>query len=215
MALQRFQEAVQSVDSATFYYTHDYEITEIPDDIKQLKTITQVVHIGNCFQLRRISSSIGDLSLLRWLNLSYNGLQEIPASISKLRHLERLHVNNNQLTSLPIELWGLKNLEELRIESNMIRAVPTAVVFFTKLREFFPENNNFVTNSDVEGSEIPSLFKIPSAGDCSNCQGRFGKASESFVTFQQICASNKIPVLHICCGEECKSQLQRRLQELN
>lgn len=213
MSLQRFREAVQTVEGNTFFYTHDYDITAIPDDVKHLRTVAQIVHITNCFQLRSLSSCIGDLSMLRWLDLSYNGLVELPSAVGRLRHLERLHCNNNRLTSLPIELWGLKGLEELRVDSNQLQTLPTAAVLFTRLREFHCENNPFVRESDVNGAEISEMFPIPAAGDCSNCQGRFGKPSECFVTFHSICGSVKVPSLHICCSVVCKEQLAGRLSE--
>eukprot|EP00758_Cryptobia_borreli_P017125 Tbor_TRINITY_DN6163_c0_g4::TRINITY_DN6163_c0_g4_i1::g.22227::m.22227 len=210
----KFIEAIRTCESPSFIYSHDYDLITIPDEIKALKAQLQSLHIDNCFNIRKVTPGIGDLPLLRWLNLSYNNLSEIPGTIGKLKHLERLHLNNNVITKLPLEIWGLKDLEELRVDNNKLRALPSPILFMEKLRELFTENNPFVTEADVEGAEMMSLFPPPRYGDCSNCCGHFGPGAISFVTFHDICGNHNVPFCHYVCDEVCEKHLRDRLSEL-
>ena len=57
-----------------------------------------------------LPDSIGKLTGLRVLSLSYNRLAQLPATIVQLEKLRILRLNGNSLTSLP---EGIVNLKEL------------------------------------------------------------------------------------------------------
>ena len=214
MSSQKLVEALQSSEGSTFTHSHDFDIQGLPDAIKTIKAHCTIFHVDNCFQLQTVTPGIGDLSLLRWLNLSYNKIRVLPPSVGKLRNLERLHVNNNVIEELPLEIWGLKQLEELRVDNNKLRALPSELLFLPRLREVHAENNLLVSRASVEGAEMGTVFPAPPAGDCSNCCGRFGRGAISFVTFHKIgsCADD-LPFVHYVCDDHCEQQLRGRLLE--
>ena len=49
-------------------------------------------------QLKSLPDSIGNLTNLKYLNLSKNQLKDLPESIGKLKKLQRLHLYGNQLS---------------------------------------------------------------------------------------------------------------------
>ena len=201
----------EDTQNSTFNFNHNYDIQGIPAEIKLLRPFVQILHIDNCFQLRSLSPAIGDLPLLRWLNVSYNQLTELPMELAKLRYLERLHCNNNALTAIPMEFWALKNLEELRCESNKIRAFPTGLLLLPKLTEVMLENNPLLTPEEVDGAEPTTLLPAVKVGDCSNCNIRF-QTNASFVTFHRLGKNKSTPIVNRVCSEKCKDHVTHRLQ---
>jgi len=212
-ASDAFVQAVRDAEdsqSTELNFTHNYELKTIPQEIKLLRPFLQILHIDNCFELKTLHPGIGDLILLRWLNVSYNQLQSLPPEIAKLRNLERLHVNNNAITTIPTEFWGLKNLEEFKVESNRIRALPTGIVFLPKLREVQLENNPLITKKEIEGAEVATMFPATNGGDCSNCNIRF-RSAQLFLTFHDLPHSKDVPVVNYVCSEACKTHTLKRL----
>lgn len=212
----KFTESVQAalqngLDNKAFHYDHDYELDSVPAAIKALRPVAEVLHIDNNFRLKEIHPGVGDLSLLRWLNVSYNKLEEIPVEVARLARLDRLYISNNELAFLPLELWALKNLEELRLDSNKLRALPTYVLFLPKLRELLIENNPLLTPTEVDGAETALLFPPQRVGDCASCSIRFAYNSICFLTFHDVCGHKSLPIVHYVCSERCKEQLQERL----
>lgn len=205
--------AASEIGDNTFNHTNDYDLKSFPSDIRILKAHLEILHVNNCFQLKSLPPSIGDLSNLRWLNVSYNQLTELPIEVGKLRHLERLHCNNNQLTALAIEIWALKDLQELHCDTNQLRALPTGVLMMRNLRELHVENNPLLTESDVDGAEVAELLPPRRCGDCSNCCIRFTR-SIAFVTFHTVCGNRLVPFEHFVESTRCEAQLRERLTAL-
>eukprot|EP00760_Papus_ankaliazontas_P006931 PhM_4_TR13236/c0_g1_i1/m.78973 len=220
----KIDEALQN-EETTFHYIHNYVIRSIPEDIRFLKPFLQILHINHCYELVVLPSSIGELSSLRWLDVSYNGLLSLPPEIGRLRRLERLHVNNNRIDFLPLELWNLKSLNELCVDSNRLRGMPSGVLGMTLLTELHTNNNAFLSKAEViaaasengvlsevesSGTLVPKL--PPHGGDCSNCKGRIPKGL-SHVTFHNICSNADVPVLHYCCGERCLNLIRQKFNE--
>ena len=195
----------------TFNFSYNYVLRAFPEDIKLLKPTLTVLHIDNNYQLATLPPAIGDLTGIRWLNLSYNKLTELPGEIAKLRHLERLHVNNNELTSLPLEVWALKSLQELRCDCNQLKAIPTGVLFLREMRELFVNNNPLLEESDAEGAEVAELFPQVRYGDCGNCNVRFTRCI-AMCSFHDFCGAANTPFCHYVCSNLCEEQLRYRLQ---
>jgi Leucine-rich repeat (LRR) protein len=203
--------AAAEAGETTFNYSHNYVLKAFPVDIKLLKPTLQILHIDNCFELTTLPPSIGDLTNLRWLNISYNNLTELPSEIAKLRNLERLHINNNRITALPLEVWALKSLQELHCDSNQLRALPTGILFLRGMRELFINNNPLLADSDAEGAEVSELFPPVRYGDCGNCNVRFSK-SIMLVSFHAFCGNSSVSFVHHACSPLCEEQLRFRLQ---
>lgn len=202
-------EAVARGDTS-FFVTNNFALRRFPEQIRNLKGTLQVLHIDNNYEMRTLPPAIGELSSLRWLNVSYNKLTELPIEIGRLQKLERLHVNNNHIEALPLELWALRNLEELRCESNRILALPTGVLMMRNLREAMADNNPLLTPADVDGADLYDVFPKLQGGDCASCRVRFRDYVVS-CTFHAICGGAPTPIVHYCCGENCMKQLMGRL----
>lgn len=195
----------------TFHISYNFSIRRVPDAIKCLKPFLQILHIDNNFELAHLPASIGDLTQLRWLNVSYNKLTSLPREVGKLRALERLHCSNNHLESLPLELWGLRELNELRCETNRIRALPGGLLFLKKLVDVQTEGNPLLTASDLDGADAADVVdKIEDGGDCANCRVRF-TTPVVFASFHTLANGGPRPFAHYVCAPSCESQLKSRL----
>ncbi|KAJ9457436.1 Plant intracellular Ras-group-related LRR protein 5 [Diplonema papillatum] len=212
-----FHDALERGETS-FYFCHNHELKRLPDEVKILKPNLTVLHIDNCYQLSSLPPSIGNLTSLTWLNLSYNNLEALPSEIGKLRHLERLHVNNNRLSELPHEIWNLKQLQELQADTNHIKALPSGVLEMRSLRTLFVHNNPLLRPDDVadEASMKLNAPQPPPAGDCDQSRCRF---RECFVhvSFHTICDVPQVPVVHYLASQQLLEQkravCEERLQE--
>lgn len=79
----------------------------------------------NKFLLRR--SDIGDLRLLRVLDISCNAIESLPSRIGLLRRLEVLKCNGNRLFELPNELSSCLLLAELNCSENVLASLPRSL----------------------------------------------------------------------------------------
>eukprot|EP00897_Mesotaenium_endlicherianum_P001075 jgi/Mesen1/10969/ME000096S10547 len=71
-----------------------------------------------------IPDTIGAVSSLTHLNLSYNRLLELPETVGQLQRLTMLDASYNQLLELPVSLGQLSNLKVLNLQQNKLEEVP-------------------------------------------------------------------------------------------
>ena len=204
--------------ATTFHFCYNPDIVRVPDELSRLKNTLQVLHIDNCFNLRELPASIGEMRNLRWLNVQYNKLTSLPPQIGKLSRLERLHCGNNELVQLPLEIGALTELEELQCGNNKLKAIASPVLQLPKLRELHVENNPFITKSDVEG--IDAYLVVPprpefGATICSLTRLRMTADIRpvTFVSFHTFLGQTGLPVVHYVVDDKCKEQLKRKLVE--
>ncbi|MBP5092444.1 MAG: leucine-rich repeat domain-containing protein, partial [Abditibacteriota bacterium] len=74
--------------------------------------------------LTTLPESIGNLTGLYLLNLSFNKITALPASFGNLKNLKWLYLNNNGLTSLPESFGNLTALRTLELNDNNLTALP-------------------------------------------------------------------------------------------
>ncbi|RID47496.1 LOW QUALITY PROTEIN: hypothetical protein BRARA_I04084 [Brassica rapa] len=106
-----------------------------------------------------IPSSLGNLSHLSFLRLSYNNfIGEIPSSIGNLKQLISFHVFNNKLSgNFPSALLSLTQLRTLDLSYNQFSgSLPPNISQLSRLHFFSVRGNSFV------GTIPASLFKISS-----------------------------------------------------
>ncbi|KAG5386389.1 hypothetical protein IGI04_037859 [Brassica rapa subsp. trilocularis] len=106
-----------------------------------------------------IPSSLGNLSHLSFLRLSYNNfIGEIPSSIGNLKQLISFHVFNNKLSgNFPSALLNLTQLRTLDLSYNQFSgSLPPNISQISRLHFFSVRGNSFV------GTIPASLFKISS-----------------------------------------------------
>jgi hypothetical protein len=199
----------------TFFVSNNFILRALPDQIRNLRSTLQILHVDNNYELATLPPAIGELTQLRWLNVSYNKLTELPIEIGRLSRLERLHLNNNKIKALPLELWALRELEELRCESNQLTTLNTGVLSMRKLREVLVDNNPLLSDAECDGADLYDLLPKVPCGDCASCRVRFRDYVVT-VTFHQLPGtSGPVPVAHYCCSETCTKQLMHKVAHLD
>ena len=91
-----------------------------PAAITSVTEITQLTAIGMKFT--ELPNTIGNLSIMKVLNLNNNNLTSIPESIGKCVSLKNLNLSNNNLTALPASIKNLVNLKSFTLKGNNFSA---------------------------------------------------------------------------------------------
>jgi hypothetical protein len=92
-------------------------------------------------QLTTLPESIGNLSNLKSLWLSYNQLQTLPESIGDLSNLKSLWLSSNQLQTLPESMGDLSSLEVLLLSDNQLTHLPESIGFLSILSDLDLSSN--------------------------------------------------------------------------
>jgi len=78
----------------------DNNITTIPDEIAELKTLSKLYNIDfNCNPITEISPKITALNSLYELFIEENQLTELPPEIFDMTNLQRIHGQNSNLSA--------------------------------------------------------------------------------------------------------------------
>ncbi|XP_054775713.1 disease resistance protein RPV1-like [Prosopis cineraria] len=113
--------------------SHCYHLESLPD-LSGCRRLEKIV-LENCFNLRRIHESVGNLTTLRHLNLTLcRQLTELPEDISGLKHLESLCLSDCfELKSLPGNMSNLKSLRKLIADRTALVELPGTIFHLEKL----------------------------------------------------------------------------------
>ena len=114
-------------------------LTTLPASLGQLSRLRWLDLSGN--QLRELPASFGQLSELQSLDLSGNQLRELPASFGKLSRLEDLWLSDNKLHELPASFGQLSQLRSLWLNSNQLRELPASFGQLSGLRALWLDSN--------------------------------------------------------------------------
>ncbi|KAF7032614.1 hypothetical protein CFC21_043771 [Triticum aestivum] len=102
------------------------------DTFRKLQHVRVLVLRGTSIQ--NIPESLGDLVLLKLLDLSYTEINKLPRSIGKLISLEYLCLLGcRELHSLPAGLMGLPNISFLELDQVALHHVPKGIANFQHL----------------------------------------------------------------------------------
>lgn len=96
-------------------YWSGYELTSLPDSMRQLKNLRTLHLFG---QRMPLPDWIGELDNLCVLRASGMGLTSLPESLQQLDYLFRLELAHNDLTVLPDWLWKMPNLCTVDLRNN-------------------------------------------------------------------------------------------------
>ena len=96
-------------------------------------------------KLTSLPESFGQLSHLRFLDMTGNSLTSLPTSFGNLHHLKKLLLDGNQLASLPASLGSLQHLEELHADRNALTALPECLYELTHLKTLSVYGNKLIS----------------------------------------------------------------------
>ncbi|KAH7848482.1 hypothetical protein Vadar_003219 [Vaccinium darrowii] len=131
----------------------------IPESVGNLSKVLSKFYMGGNRIHGRIPASIGHLSGLTLLNLSYNSISyEIPQEIGHLEELSILGLTGNNISGkIPISIGSLKNLIELDLSINELEGtIPTSFENFQRLLSLDLSHNK------LNGSIPEEIFNLRS-----------------------------------------------------
>ncbi|XP_060688894.1 leucine-rich repeat-containing protein 63 isoform X2 [Hemiscyllium ocellatum] len=164
------KEILESSDNVSLDSEEEPEGKVNPYDLLVLRTITvgnDSLNLRGHF-LRQLPDLTALVSILKYLNLSFNTLQDIPAEIYRFSHLEVLNLRDNpieeissdiaklanlkifnisfcQISTLPAGLFHLANLQSLNIAYNKISVISNDIKNLRKLQFLNIEGNELTT----------------------------------------------------------------------
>ncbi len=106
----------------------------LPESIGNLTNL-KYLDLTLC-KITHVSDTIGNLNALEILKLSDNKLIEIPQSINNLSNLKELHLDRNKLDSIP-DLSNLTSLKKLDLTHNNLSEFPQFILKLTNLEQLF------------------------------------------------------------------------------
>ncbi|KAI3854979.1 hypothetical protein MKW92_049657, partial [Papaver armeniacum] len=111
----------------------------------------------NCLWAKQIFS----LSLLRVLNISHTGVDELPQSISNLKHLRYLDVSYTEVTIFPSSFSQLYNLQTLRLKGCYLKQLPKDMRKLISLEYIlFSNESKLIAEMPRDVSRLNKLKKL-------------------------------------------------------
>jgi Leucine-rich repeat (LRR) protein len=134
-------------ENITFLNLNCNELTEFPT-IAYLTSITRLSLRSN--QFSEIPSTIGDLSRMVDLNLSFNSLTRLPSTIGALTNLTRLDVSGNQISEIPATIGNLAKLCDLDLSIFNLKTLPLTIGNLANLdcMKIFPNQLELQTSEE-------------------------------------------------------------------
>jgi Protein tyrosine and serine/threonine kinase/Leucine rich repeat len=156
-------EVFDLADSLEILDLSNNDLSALPDDFIQLKSLKAVFFIknnfeeipevlGRCPELDVIGfksnkiKHISEYALpknLRWLTLTDNQLEQLPKTMGYLHRLQKLMLAGNYLRKLPDEMANCKNLELIRLSVNRLTSLPTWLLTLPRLSWLAYSGNPF------------------------------------------------------------------------
>ncbi|XP_058759472.1 putative disease resistance protein At3g14460 [Vicia villosa] len=140
-----------------------------------------VLSLSSYKSFTEIPNSIGNLSYMRYLNLSHTNIERLPSQISKLYNLQflllagckrftelpkdigklvnlyYLDVSNTALKEMPGEMGKLVNLRYLDVSDTALREMPVQIAKLQNLQTL----SDFVVSKHNDGLKVSELGKFP------------------------------------------------------
>eukprot|EP00742_Colponemidia_sp_Colp-10_P010981 GILJ01012129.1.p1 GENE.GILJ01012129.1~~GILJ01012129.1.p1 ORF type:complete len:710 (+),score=124.52 GILJ01012129.1:74-2203(+) len=119
------------------------ELTELPEDIGNLKDLVSVMQSNN--QLTALPVSLFLLANLKKLDTSHNLLQSLPPSFSSCTSLVELNLQGNALREIPFDVGQLRALESLNLRQNQLQGLPDSLCLCEHLRRLSLASNQLTS----------------------------------------------------------------------
>ncbi len=119
------RSGAKELDLSGAWDDESLKLTELPESLGRLTALQSLNLSWN--QLTALPESLGQLTALRSLILSDNQLTALPESLGRLTALQSLKLDRNQLTALPESLGQLTALQSLDLYSNELTALPESL----------------------------------------------------------------------------------------
>uniref|UniRef100_A0A2C9V2X6 non-specific serine/threonine protein kinase n=1 Tax=Manihot esculenta TaxID=3983 RepID=A0A2C9V2X6_MANES len=132
----------------------------IPESVGNLSKDLSKLYMGGSGIYGDMPASIGHLTSLTLLNLSYNYITgEIPAEIGQLENLQKLDLAGNRIAGrIPDSLGNLQKLNQIDLSGNeLVGRIPTAFGNFHSLLSLDLSNNKLNGAIPKEILNLPSL----------------------------------------------------------
>ena len=91
--------------------------------------------------LTKLPESLGELTRLEILSLSFNKLTELPEWLGQLNQLQVLDLADNELTALPESVSRLNKLLDLYLSNNQLTELPQSLRQLTQLQWLIVDHN--------------------------------------------------------------------------
>jgi Leucine-rich repeat (LRR) protein len=105
----------------------------VHDFLPRMKQL-RVLSIPSYWNITKLPKCIGNLIYLRYLNLSYTGIERLPYATCKLYNMQTLLLFNcGNLTELPKDMGKLVNLRHLDIRGTVLKEMPVQIAKLTNL----------------------------------------------------------------------------------
>ena len=176
-AEQKIKEALRS---GAKYLTLSPEqnakkLTELPESLGQLTQLQELSVSYN--HLTTLPEWLGQLTQLQELNVSYNQLTTLPEWLRQFTQLQVLYLSGNPLTVVPDWLCQLTQLQELYLGDNQLKEIPEQVGNLEELRKLeIPHNQLEVLPESIghllklERLSVASLPLTALPESLSNCE---------------------------------------------
>ncbi|KAL4394404.1 putative disease resistance RPP13-like protein 1 [Arachis hypogaea] len=129
---------------------------EVPVDHLTVLTCLRVLSLNDCYEIKRLSKSIGNLIHLRYLDVSRTSITKLPESVCTLYNLQTLKAAKcASLRKLPKNLRRLVNLRYLDIRGTPLQQMPKKINKLVNLKML----STFVVGKN-KGSTIQELKEI-------------------------------------------------------
>jgi len=134
-------------------------VCDLLPQMKQLHALS----LSNYSNITKLPNSIGNLIYLRYLNLSFTGIERLPSETCKLYNLQTLLLSYcYRLTELPEDIGKLVNLLHLDIRGTYFKDIHVQISKLENLQTL----SGFVVRSEDDG------LKIADMGKYSHLRGR-------------------------------------------
>ncbi|KAM7537229.1 hypothetical protein Aperf_G00000079650 [Anoplocephala perfoliata] len=153
---KEFDPLVYKLTQLNFLDISKCPLLELTDDLSNLADLTKLSLQHNT--ITSVPLSLGRLTNLKFLDLSFNAIQALPHPVfDNLSLLETLILDSNKLSELP-SLKGLVELHKLSFSNNELLSLPDSITCCTKLKYIEASGNKIrELSSEIPWSNLVNL----------------------------------------------------------